>query len=78
MSNSNLQHPVSGNQKPISEMNLIRITEVCALSTLKRSSIFKAIKNRSMPQPIKLLGRINAWDKNEILIWLESMRSNKK
>jgi predicted DNA-binding transcriptional regulator AlpA len=31
-----------------------------------------------MPQPIKLLGRINAWDKNEILIWLESMRSNKK
>ena len=57
------------------QIDLIRIKELCELTTLKRSTIFKGIKQKTIPAPIKLLGKINAWDKTEILVWLESMRS---
>ena len=60
------------------QLNLIRIKELCELTTLKRSTVFKAIRNSLMPKPIKLLGKINCWDKAEIIKWLESMRSVNK
>lgn len=78
MANNNLQSQANELSKPIGEMNLIRLAEVSQLTTLRPSTIFKAIKNNTMPKPIKLLGRINAWDKDEILNWLESMRSNRQ
>jgi predicted DNA-binding transcriptional regulator AlpA len=56
------------------QLTLIRINELCELTTLKRSTIFKAIKQNTLPKPIKLLGKINAWDKQEIINWLESQR----
>jgi predicted DNA-binding transcriptional regulator AlpA len=61
------------NQKPLSEMDLIRLPELSRLTTLKPSTIFKGIKNKTIPQPFKLLG-INLWDKQEVLNWISSQR----
>ncbi|HMT03412.1 MAG TPA: AlpA family phage regulatory protein [Burkholderiales bacterium] len=58
----------------IKQLDLIRVNELCELTTLKRSTIFKAIKQNMLPRPIKLLGKINAWDRQEIINWLESQR----
>lgn len=56
------------------QIQLIRLEEVCRLSTLKKSTIFKCIKQGTIPKPMKLLGKINCWNKNEILAWLNSQR----
>lgn len=62
-------------QNPERELTLIRLNELCALTTLKPSTVFKCLKNGSIPKPaVKLLGKINCWDKNEILSWLDSQR----
>lgn len=61
----------------MSTPELIRLSEVCNLTTLKRSTIFKAIRQNTMPQPIKLLGKINAWKKQEIIDWINDQRKIK-
>ncbi len=55
-------------------MDLIRMNEVCILTTLKPATIWKAIRNGKMPRPIKMLGRLNCWHRQEIIDWIESMR----
>jgi len=37
-------------------MKLIGIKEVCKMTSLGRSTIYKLIKNGKFPKPIKLLG----------------------
>ncbi len=61
-------------QNPVKELTLIRLNELCKLTTLKPSTVFKCIKNGSIPRPWKLLGKINVWDKQEILTWLDSKK----
>lgn len=60
--------------KPSADIDLIRLTELSELIKLKPSTIFKAIRKNKIPKPIKLLGRINVWDRGEIISWLHSQR----
>ncbi|RTL12457.1 MAG: AlpA family phage regulatory protein [Neisseriaceae bacterium] len=53
---------------------LIRTREVMELTTLKRSTISKLIKDGNIVPPIKLLGRINAWYEEDILNWIKSQQ----
>ena len=64
---------VQTSDQSVNEISLIRLAEVSRLTTLRNSTIFKAIKNKTMPRPIKLLG-VNVWDKQEILSWINSQR----
>lgn len=54
---------------------LIRMRQVMELTTLKRSTICKLIKDGGIVPPIKLLGRINAWYEQDILNWIESQNT---
>jgi predicted DNA-binding transcriptional regulator AlpA len=60
--------------KSNNDIDLIRLTELSELIKLKPSTIFKAIRKNKIPKPMKLLGRINVWDKSEIIAWLHSQR----
>jgi predicted DNA-binding transcriptional regulator AlpA len=55
-------------------MDLIKLTEVCKITGLKPSTIFKHIKTGKFLKPYKLLGRLNAWKRSEVIEWLESQR----
>lgn len=57
-------------------IELIRLKELCQLTTLKPSTIFKAMKQRTIPAPMKIFGKINVWKKQEILDWLNSQRAS--
>jgi predicted DNA-binding transcriptional regulator AlpA len=55
------------------DLELIRLPELCKLSTLKPSTVAKAIRNKSMPLPFKILG-VNVWSKLEVISWIYSQR----
>lgn len=57
------------------KIDLIRLNQLCELTTLKKSTVFKAIKNKTLPAPIKLLGKINAWPRRQIIDWLEAQKN---
>ena len=52
---------------------LIRMRDVIELTTLKRSTINKLIKNGGIVPPIKF-GRLNTWDEKDIINWIDSKR----
>lgn len=54
---------------------IIRIPETMRITTLKRSTIAKLLRNGEFPAPIKLLGRINAWKEKDIFDWIESQNT---
>lgn len=66
-------HP-NNKQVQNGDLELIRLPELCKLTTLKPSTVFKGIKNGSIPKPYKLLGRINCWSLGEVMIWIDSQR----
>ena len=70
---NNIKLSNTNNSTANNELLLIRLNQLCQLTTLKPSTIFKSIKNGNLPKPIKLLG-VNVWDKQEILNWINSQR----
>lgn len=54
---------------------IIRITEAMRITTLKRSTIAKLVRNGEFPAPIKLLGRINTWKEKDIFNWIEAQNT---
>ena len=55
-------------------MALIKLKEVCELTSLKPSTIFKHIRTGRFVKPYKLFGRINAWKRANVLNWLEEQK----
>ncbi len=55
------------------DLELIRLPELCKLSTLKPSTIAKAIKMGTLPRPFKIMN-LNVWNKQEIIDWIYSQR----
>ena len=55
-------------------MDFIKINEVCAITGLKPSTIFKHIRTGKFIKPYKLLGSLNAWKRADVLNWLEEQK----
>lgn len=53
-------------------MQLIRLKEVIALTSLSRSSIYKFISEGRFPKSVSLGDRAVAWIKEEIEEWIEA------
>lgn len=51
---------------------ILRRTEVEAITGLKRSTLYAAIKNGEFPSPIKLTSRAVGWLESTINEWIES------
>ena len=52
------------------EMQFIRLSEVVAMTGVSESTIYDWIKKGLFPRQVKLLGKISAWEKNEVLDWM--------
>ncbi|MCF7355542.1 AlpA family transcriptional regulator [Vibrio sp. CK2-1] len=53
-------------------MQLIRLKEVIALTSLSRSSIYKFISEGRFPKSVSLGDRAVAWIKEEVEEWIEA------
>lgn len=52
-------------------MKLIRLPEVCNLTGLSRSSLYRAIKSRDFPGAVRLGERSVAWRLEDIEKWID-------
>lgn len=50
----------------------VRLKEVCSLTGLSRSTIYKMTNAGTFPSSVKLGARMTAWLQSEIKIWLET------
>jgi len=53
-------------------IKIYRIKEVCDLTGLKPSTIYKLIRNKSFPQSIHLTSRSTGWPSNLVEDWVQS------
>ena len=55
-------------------MRLIRLPDVMARTSLKRSQLYEMMGRGAFPKPVKLShgGRNNCWPESEIDAWIES------
>lgn len=53
-------------------MQLIKLSQVMAKTTLSKSTIYRLIKTSNFPQPRKLSVRAVAWVEGEIDEWIEN------
>lgn len=53
-------------------MRVLRMPEVLSRVGLSRSTIWRLIKNKEFPTPIRLGGRAVGWIEEEVEGWIES------
>lgn len=56
---------------------LLRIEEVEELTRLKKSTIYKLMKEVSFPLPLKIGGRGVAWRREELMRWIEKLSAQR-
>lgn len=61
---------VATHPKPIPAY--IRQRELMALLPFSRSTLWRKVKNGTFVRPLQLSSRIIAWNRNEVLAWLEA------
>ena len=54
---------------------LITIKEVSTLIGFKRPTIYKYIKEKGFPKPIKLGSRASRWSYNQVMEWIEKQKA---
>ncbi len=54
------------------QTKLIRLNEVIGRCGLKKSSIYKMIKEEKFPKPVKIGPRASAWNNMEITTWINT------
>lgn len=55
---------------------LIRISEVCQLIGVSRSTIYRMVEEGSFPKPLDLGPRFKAWQKKTVVDWIVSHDGN--
>lgn len=54
-------------------MQLLRLPDVMARTTLTRSAVYNLMASGHFPRPVKIGGgKLNAWPANEIDAWIEA------
>ena len=54
------------------DLKLLRLRQVCALTGLGRSTIYRLIGESAFPEPIRLSARAVAWRVVDLHAWLEA------
>ena len=57
----------------MTQMNLLRLPEVEAITGLKKSAIYCWMKKDAFPQPVRLGSRAVAWRSREIRQWINDL-----
>ncbi len=52
-------------------IRLIRLTEVLRICGMSRSTLYKNIKERQFPEPLRISARSVAWLQSEVQEWVE-------
>ena len=60
-----------GSQSRMPEKQLLRLKEVCHITGLSRSMIYKMMNADEFPRSIQISGRNIAWAKSEVDAWIE-------
>lgn len=53
------------------QTRILRIEDVCLRTALSRSQIFRMVKSRVFPQPVKLCLRASGWVDSEVEQWIQ-------
>ena len=53
-------------------VKIFRMPDVSGVTGLKSSTIYKLVRNKEFPPPIKLTSRSSGWLSHEVDRWLES------
>ena len=51
---------------------LLTIEEVCAMTRMSRSTVYKKVKSGEFPKPIRLGRRMVRWRRWEVVKWISS------
>ncbi|MEQ1531357.1 MAG: AlpA family phage regulatory protein [Methylococcales bacterium] len=51
---------------------LLRLPQVLEITSLKRSTFLKLVKDDKFPRPVKLTERSIAWNSDEVVDWVTS------
>lgn len=52
---------------------LIRMLDVMDMTGMARSTIYAKIKEGQFPRPLKISHRHVAWDKQDVVAWIEAL-----
>ncbi len=63
------------NQDLVQKIQLIRIEQVSAITTLAKSSINLWVAQSKFPKPITLSATVKVWKLQEISNWIEAQKS---
>lgn len=53
------------------QIKIYRIREVCEITGLKPSTIYKLVREKTFPKSIKLTSRSTGWPSNLVCDWLD-------
>ncbi len=56
-------------------MKLLKLKDVIAMTSLSKSSVYRQVKARTFPIPIRLGPRAVAWDRSEIEAFIEERKA---
>lgn len=56
----------------LKRVRLIDADEVTSVTSLPRSTLYRAMKHSNFPKPIQLVGRRVAWSLPEVMEWIHS------
>lgn len=54
------------------DLKIYRIRQVCEITGLKPSTIYKLVRDKAFPQPIHLTSRSTGWPSNLVHGWVET------
>jgi prophage regulatory protein len=54
------------------DLKIYRIRQVCEITGLKPSTIYKLVRDKTFPQPIHLTSRSTGWPSNLVHAWVET------
>ncbi len=61
---------------PDSYFELLRRFQVQNKTGLSKSGIYSKVKNKTFPKPLKIGPRAVAWRKNDVELWIRSLKPN--
>lgn len=58
-----------------SDVRLIRMAEVCHLTSMSRSTVYAKVAAGKFPKPVNVHGRLKAWKLGEVQSWIENLEA---